>query len=223
VSFLIRFIGGNKKKDEAESEYGDTRPEGTDAQLFSQPTDNMGFSPHHPQPPAYIRMKSRFKRERQFDRVFLAQELRARGTPDPRKRMSSGANKGPSSASLSGNDPIWALEFSKDGKYLAAGGQDKAVRVWAIISSPQERRKHETEEETAGGPETEFLHLSAPVFQAKVFRTYMGHTSTVLDLSWSKVCSLPHVLTRFHPLTRAEQLPSLLIHGQNGPALACQS
>ncbi|KAI8814347.1 hypothetical protein BJ742DRAFT_787213 [Cladochytrium replicatum] len=32
--------------------------------------------------------------------------------------------------------PIWAMKFSKDGRYLAVGGQDCILRVWAIIGVP---------------------------------------------------------------------------------------
>ena len=39
------------------------------------------------------------------------------------------------------------MKFSRDGKYLAAGGQDMIVRVWSVISTPEERRKHESLEE----------------------------------------------------------------------------
>ncbi|KAF2088049.1 WD40 repeat-like protein, partial [Saccharata proteae CBS 121410] len=196
VSFLSRFIGNKKKapvddgNNEDESEAGEARPEGMEAELFSQPIDNIGFSPRHPQPPGYIKIRSKFKRQREYDRVFLAQELRGKPTSvenDGRPRTSSGTSANASNPRATGNDPIWATEFSKDGKYLAAGGQDKVVRVWAVISTAEERRAHEREEEkengAAGG---QALHLSAPVFQKKAYREYAGHESTILDLSWSK-------------------------------------
>lgn len=78
------------------------------------------------------------------------------------------------------------MEFSKDGKYLAAGGQDYAVRVWQAISTAEDRRAHETEEDAAG-KEGESMRLNAPVFKTKTVQEYGGHTASILDLSWSKV------------------------------------
>jgi WD40 repeat protein len=184
VSFLSRIIGNKKRSTvdgdvEDGSEAGDPRPEGMDAQIFSQTVDNMGFSPKHPQPPAYIKVRSKFKREREFNRVFLAQELRAGAE---KKSPANGASPVPSGSAGTQN-PVWAMEFSKDGKYLAAGGQDKIVRVWAVISTAEERRAHEKEE---SGPDGSGANLSAPVFQQRTFREYVGHTATILDLSWSK-------------------------------------
>ncbi|EON69879.1 hypothetical protein W97_09143 [Coniosporium apollinis CBS 100218] len=191
VSFLSRFIP-NKKKGSVEgsndnaSEAGDSRPEGVDAQLFSQPIDNIEFSPKHPQPPAYIKVRSRFKKEKEFDRVFLAQELR-RPTSSGGKRASSGSLPQAKANAPSDKLSIWAMEFSQDGKYLAAGGGDKVVRVWAVLSSPEDRRTHEMEEEAANGHAQEGAHhLNAPVFRTKPVREYEEHTSAILDLSWSK-------------------------------------
>ncbi|KAL5372208.1 hypothetical protein DPSP01_013674 [Paraphaeosphaeria sporulosa] len=190
VSFLSRFIGTKKKgtldgTDDNGSQAGDwdPRPEGMEAQLFSHTVDNLGFSPKHPPPPAYIKMRSKYKKEKEFDRVFLAQELR---TKTEKKRLSVGTTSSTTPSGSAGvQNPIWATEFSKDGKYLAAGGQDKVVRVWAVLATPEDRRAHETEEQVpnASGHST---RLSAPVFHQKPFREYQGHTSTILDLSWSK-------------------------------------
>lgn len=78
---------------------------------------------------------------------------------------------------------IWTTEFSKDGKYLAAAGKDSVVRVWAVISNPEERRAQE-EDEAAVCPVGE--RLSAPVFRERPIREFSGHNSEVVDLSWSK-------------------------------------
>ncbi|KAK8154643.1 WD40-repeat-containing domain protein [Phyllosticta citrichinensis] len=192
VSFLSRFIG-NKKKDAAFQIADDDassvfRPEGMDAELFSQPIDNFGYSPRHPQPPRYIKIRAKFKKEKEFDRVFLAQELRTKppGQDEQRPTTSGGSGSGNPPRQASDN-PVWALEFSKDGKYLAAGGQDKVVRVWAVIANPEERAAHEQFEEVGNWSlDGSGLHLNAPVFQKKTFREYKGHESTILDLSWSK-------------------------------------
>ncbi|CAO2655191.1 Nn.00g102550.m01.CDS01 [Neocucurbitaria sp. VM-36] len=186
-SFLSRFIGSNKKKGTLDgasdngSEAGDLRREGMDAQLY---VDNYSFSPQVPHPPAYIKVRTKFKTKKEFDRVFLAQELRCGS--DKKSPPAAGSNPAPQSGSAATHNPIWSVEFSKDGKYLAAGGQDRVVRVWAVIASPEERRFHEKEENDPQAPGGGAKHLSAPVFQQKPSREYHGHTSTILDLSWSK-------------------------------------
>jgi WD40 repeat protein len=155
-----------------------------DAQLY---VDNFGFSPKHPQPPAYIKVRTKFKATKEFDRVFLAQELRSGA--DKKSPPAAGSNPAPQSGSAATHNPIWATEFSKDGRYLAAGGQDRVVRVWAVISNAEERRAHERDENDPHTSTAEAKRLSAPVFQQKPFREYNGHTATILDLSWSKVCN----------------------------------
>jgi WD40 repeat protein len=146
-----------------------------DAQLY---IDNFGFSPKHPQPPAYIKVRAKFKKQKEFDRLFLAQELQSGS--DKKSPPAAGSNPAPQSGSAATQNPIWAVEFSRDGRYLAVGGQDRIIRVWAVISSAEERRSHERHESDAS-------HLSAPVFMQKPYREYQGHTGTILDLSWSKV------------------------------------
>lgn len=155
-----------------------------DAQLY---VDNLGFSPRYPQPPAYIKVRTKFKSKKEFDRVFLAQELRSGAAKN--SAPAAGSNPAPQSGSAATKNPIWAIEFSKDGKYLAAGGQDQVVRVWAVLSSADDRRAHEKDDSDPAG---EAKHLSAPVFQQKPYREYNGHTATILDLSWSKARTIPH-------------------------------
>jgi len=152
-----------------------------DAQLY---VDNLSFSPQIPQPPAYIKVRTKFKKENEFDRVFLAQELRS-GT-DKKSARAVGANPAPQSGSAATQNPIWAVEFSRDGRYLAAGGQDRVIRVWAVLGSAEDRRSHERAETDPAISEGEARYLSAPVFQQKPFREYHGHGATILDLSWSK-------------------------------------
>jgi WD40 repeat protein len=155
-----------------------------DAQLY---VENLSFSPKVPQPPAYIKVRTKFKKNKEFDRVFLAQELRSGS--DKKSAPAAGSNPAPQSGSAATQNPVWSVEFSRDGKYLAAGGQDRVVRVWAVISSAEDRKWHERTDSDPPEAENDApRNLSAPVFQQKIFREYHGHTSTILDLSWSKVC-----------------------------------
>lgn len=189
-SFFSRFAP--KKKDtltevnDNESEAGDRRTEGMDADVFSQP---IGYIPQFPSPPKYIKMRSHGKKEKDFNRVFLAQELRGRTgveiAQSGGRLVKNGAYK--HQGDKDGN-AIWALEFSKDGKHLAAGGKDYVVRVWAVISTKEERLAHETEEDAAA-KDGQSVRLNAPVFKRKTVQEYGGHTASILDLSWSKVCS----------------------------------
>jgi WD repeat-containing protein 44 len=193
VSFISRLMGNKRKDDEQairddESVSNEGRPEGNDAEVFALPVDNITYSPSQPQPPAYIKMRSKYKKEREFDRVFLAQELECRKRRKVERQNSSNKLRRKSSAPNDANT-VWAMEFSRDGKYLAAAGVDGIVKVWAVLSSSDDRQKHEKQEaaqneENGVGAHAE--HLSAPVFQSQPVREYEGHTSTVLDLSWSK-------------------------------------
>ncbi|QKX59264.1 uncharacterized protein TRUGW13939_06396 [Talaromyces rugulosus] len=146
-------------------------PSGMD-DLFAHP---IGFIPRFPPPPKYIKVKAHSKKQKTFDKVFLAQELSGND---------EGADPGKDEAKTS-NKAIWAMVFSKDGKYLATAGQDKIVRVWAVITNAQDREAHEQEEEE-GAKGDGGWRLTAPVFKAKPIREYTGHTGSVLDLSWSK-------------------------------------
>lgn len=203
MSFLSRLsMRGSKKKgdrddDDNGSELSDQRPDGNDARVFST-VGAGGFIPHYKEPPRYIRTKAHNKKNREFDRMFLAQELigtkppKDNGGPNPTTvdatktplvTVSSADGMGRTVAKTGG--AIWATEFSRDGRFLAAAGRDMVVRVWAVISTHEERRAHEEDEEAthgaAGGE-----RLSAPVFREQPVREFEGHTGEILDLSWSK-------------------------------------
>ncbi|KAL8366873.1 hypothetical protein RB595_005035 [Gaeumannomyces hyphopodioides] len=203
VSFLSRLsMRGSKKKgdrddDDNGSELSDQRPDGNNARVFST-IGAGGFIPHHKEPPRYIRTKAHKKKNREFNRMFLAQELigtkppKDSGGPNsatvdaaktPLVTVSSADGIGRTVAKTGG--AIWATEFSRDGRFLAAAGRDMVVRVWAVISTHEERRAHEDDEEAthgaAGGERP-----SAPVFREKPVREFEGHTGEILDLSWSK-------------------------------------
>ncbi|KAK1597028.1 WD repeat domain-containing protein [Colletotrichum navitas] len=182
-SFLSRLNirGGRRRDDDEDSVFSDHRIDGTNAQAFSSAIGS-GYIPHHKEPPRYIRVKAHNKKTREFNRMFLAQELitpESKSTSDKNTAVIASIDTG----RLNNNGAIWATEFSTDGKYFAAAGKDQVVRVWAVISTHEERRRHE-EEENARGDHGE--RLSAPVFRSKPVHEFQGHTGEVLDLSWSK-------------------------------------
>ncbi|RDW94867.1 hypothetical protein BP5796_00630 [Coleophoma crateriformis] len=197
VSFLSRFSIGGKRKalgddlDDDESELGDQRTEGMNAHVFSSSIGANGYIPQHKEPPRYIKVRAHNKKRREFNRMFLAQELS--GTKHavsdekvPGLTTHDVTSKTSKLSKTSG--AIWSTEFSRDGRYLAAAGRDQVVRVWAVISTPEERQAHEYDEDVssavAGGAGGE--RLSAPVFRTKPIREFQGHTGDILDLSWSK-------------------------------------
>lgn len=214
VSFLSRISmpGRIKKRSDLDSD-SDVGTDGSSARVFSQaiaaPGAGGGYIPRHKEPPRYIKTKAYNKTEREFSRLFLAQELIGTKPLKAGGSVSSaggggGGSDGARGASTTGTIPltstntrlagvrapasqtggaIWATEFSKDGKYLAAGGRDQVVRIWAVISTAEERKAQE-EEELANGATGE--RLSAPVFMEKPYREFKGHTGEILDLSWSK-------------------------------------
>ncbi|OBT86169.1 hypothetical protein VE02_05757 [Pseudogymnoascus sp. 03VT05] len=196
VSFLSRFSIGKKKgmdadadDDDDESEQGDLRTEGMNAQAYAGAARSAsGFMPQHKEPPRYIKVRARYKREREFNRMFLAQELCGTKTPvavgEEKEKAVPDVPPGsrPTSREQHGG-AVWTTEFSLDGKYLAAAGQDTVVRVWSVIATAGERAAHEAEEEQSEGTRAP---LSAPVFRSKPVREFEGHGATVLDLSWSK-------------------------------------
>ena len=210
---------GGKKRDEAEevrdtvSEISENRSNGNDAEPFSAP---MGFIPRFPGPPKYIKVKAQNRRGRDFDRLFLAQILLDNQKSNGRKFSidskihsidDAPAVQSPTTAKTP-NNAVWAMEFSKDGRYLAAAGQDKKLRVWEVVSVQAERDSGDHEAAQEEGKED--FKLNAPFFKQKLVREYDGHTSSILDLSWSKnnflLSSSMDKTVRLYHVSRAECL-----------------
>ncbi|KAI3320476.1 WD40 repeat-like protein [Xylariaceae sp. AK1471] len=178
VSFLSRLsmIGGKRRDDDIlddESELSEQRTEGANAIAFS----SAAYIPHHKEPPRYIRVRAQRKRSKEFNRIFLAQELKGtHASPLNGKPPSQEHTK----VDQSSGGPIWAVEFSQDGRFLATGGRDRVLRVWAVIATEEDRKAYDDEESANAS------RLSAPVFHSKPIREFTGHEGDILDLSWSK-------------------------------------
>ncbi|KAI0382647.1 WD40 repeat-like protein [Hypomontagnella monticulosa] len=186
----LNIIGGKKKEDgihDDESEISELRTEGANAVAFSSAVGAGGYIPHHKEPPRYIRVRASNKKVKEFNRMFLAQELvgtqQLNQDDKTQTTNDSTASQGAAKSEPELGGPIWAVEFSKYGRYLATGGRDRVVRIWQVIAT-QEDRKVDEEEENAASVKEE--RLSAPVFRAKPIREFIGHTGDILDLSWSK-------------------------------------
>ncbi|KAI0392322.1 WD40 repeat-like protein [Xylariaceae sp. FL0594] len=182
VSFLSRLsmIGGKKRDDDApddESELGEQRTEGANAVAFS----SAAYIPLHKEPPRYIRVRAQHKRVKEFNRMFLAQELA--GTKPTTSDSGKPLVSEPTKADQTSGGPIWAVGFSQDGRYLATGGRDRVLRVWAVIATEEDRKAY-NEEDNANAEKEE--RLSAPVFHPKPAREFIGHEGDILALSWSK-------------------------------------
>ncbi|KAM0561405.1 hypothetical protein ACHAPJ_003286 [Fusarium lateritium] len=188
VSFLSRLgMRGSWRKDDdmqdSDSDLGELRTDGTYARaLTSVIGAGGGYIPLHKEPPRYIRVKAHNKKEREYNHLFLAQELTA-SQRNPKDTHGRAVATAVGSKILRGGDAIWAAEWSLDGRYLAVAGKDQIVRVFAVISTPEERKAHEEEEAQNG---THGEKLSAPVFRTKPVREFREHTGEVLALSWSK-------------------------------------
>ncbi|KAJ5246174.1 Oxo-4-hydroxy-4-carboxy-5-ureidoimidazoline decarboxylase [Penicillium chermesinum] len=181
VSLLNRIIG---KKNNPLSEPEDETSETEENRMSADQSHPTSFIPRHLAPARYLKVRAHYKKDKTFDHVFEAQELQGAAPERPadrRKSASSNISKGESHGKA-----IWALAFSKDGRYLAAAGQDRKVRVWAVITSAEEREMAKLERETSPDGQDP-VHLYAPVFQSNPIQVYEAHTGSILDLSWSKL------------------------------------
>ncbi|KAG7112512.1 Smr domain-containing protein like [Verticillium longisporum] len=109
---------GRKKDDDADdlSELGEPRLDGTDAHVFSSSIGAGGYIPHHKEPPRYIKVRAHHKKTREFNRMFLAQELSTAPQPDDETELpSSAASTASGKKRPHKTGAVWALEFSKDG------------------------------------------------------------------------------------------------------------
>lgn len=142
------------------------------------------------------------KSPRMLNNLFLAQELRC-GDKDSlvgeQESDVSSVDFSEDTSALSDHDisssmrshEILVMEFSRDGKYLAAAGRDSKIYIWHIISSPLSRLQYKSREAAAAASrDADSSKLKAfpyaPVFQQRPVRIFEGHTKSILTLDWSK-------------------------------------
>ncbi len=131
--------------------------------------------------------------------------------------------EGKKSKSATPKRKTYALQFSLDGRYLAAAGSDHLIRVYEVVSTPSERadeielaqlqRFEEACQKKCSSacPASSFKVDSsngapqfAPVFKTTPVRIFASHTGDVMDLSWSKnnfllSCSSDKTAKLWHP------------------------
>lgn len=72
--------------------------------------------------------------------------------------------------------PAFALAFSPDGKWIASGGADRRILVWDV----------DPREDNAGRVDDVRRQLEGETLPPQRFRTFLGHTGTIQDLSFSR-------------------------------------
>ncbi|CAI4573673.1 BGN_3a_G0032080.mRNA.1.CDS.1 [Saccharomyces cerevisiae] len=166
--------------------------------------------------PTYIKIFKKKEGLEQFDRMFLAQELKI---PDVYKSTTYQGEPVVANSELFKNS-ICCCTFSHDGKYMVIGCKDGSLHLWKVINSPVKRSEMGRSEKSVSAsranslkiqrhlasisshngsissndlkPSDQFegpskqLHLYAPVFYSDVFRVFMEHALDILDANWSK-------------------------------------
>lgn len=135
------------------------------------------------------------KSPRILNNVFLAQELRCAPAGTDDSHSESDSEKVDLDAALPEDEgavpmnpnEILAMEFSRDGKYLAVAGRDSCITVWQVIASPLSRLQYKNHENVHDAKNGKLrLFTGAPVFHQEPVRVFEGHTGTILSLDWSK-------------------------------------
>ncbi|KTW29685.1 hypothetical protein T552_00893 [Pneumocystis carinii B80] len=142
----------------------------------------------------YIKVKTNYKSKHNYYKLFLAQELYNPSLKNMSLKESLSFSEFGSEVPMRipSHKPgaIWVMKFSKDGKYLATGGQDMILRVWMVIGAngTLDNKKKNQKPKTISIDEdySAYKELPAPVFFPDPVHEYVGHKLDVLDLSWSK-------------------------------------
>ena len=96
--------------------------------------------------------------------------------------------------------PIWCMRFSQCGQLLATAGKDMVLQIWVLKSAYhyfKDMRNRYTSDDVKTSPTNSYENVisdqmaiedkSYQVFMDTPFASYKGHTSDLLDVSWSKV------------------------------------
>ncbi|QSL64855.1 hypothetical protein MERGE_002159 [Pneumocystis wakefieldiae] len=144
----------------------------------------------------YIKVKTNHKSKHNYHKLFFAQELynpsslKAHTLKESLSFSEFNSSKVPIKIPCHKSGAIWAMKFSKDGKYLATGGQDMILRVWMVIGAKggSDSNKKDQRPKTISVDQdfSAYKELLAPVFFPDPVHEYVGHKLDVLDLSWSK-------------------------------------
>ena len=138
-------------------------------------------------------------KKNQFSNLFLIQELSDHAPPSrvikDKKVCLEALPECPIRANVpleplqdQDNPPYYVLKFSKDGHYLAAGGQDRIIRVWKLV--------------VQSVLEDDQVHNTSPrIFHETPIRRLYGHEGDILDLAWGR--SPPQIT--YSPLQWIEQ------------------
>lgn len=132
-------------------------------------------------------MKTKIKTNKRFNRLVLAQtlavdtaEVYATADIDPIEKF-KGENTNDSKQPV---DAVWTSRFSKNGKYMATGGQSCVINIWKVLRDLERGQDNmDVQDMLPHEPSIKVFH-DAPV------RIYIGHTADILDISWSKVKSV---------------------------------
>ncbi|CCE88437.1 Piso0_001942 [Millerozyma farinosa CBS 7064] len=179
---------------------------------------SVGISYESLVPPKPIKTSRRNKQSpKTFKNLFLAQELNSANIDDANNDDTSISNEsirtnssynsngestqGVSISNEAGNrkkirsdkfndGENYILQFSRDGKYLAAAGSDACIKIWKVISSPlgrlDESNRDSRNEHGKNFSERTNDYSSAAVFHQKPVRIFRGHTDSIISLDWSK-------------------------------------
>ncbi|GAN03728.1 conserved hypothetical protein [Mucor ambiguus] len=160
---------------------------------------NQFHPPHQDIPPhekPYVKIKTKIKTNKRFNRIILAQTLAVDTTEvyattgiriedtdveDPKQPMGA----------------IWANRFSKDGKYMATSGQSCVIHIWKVLRDLERNDNIDIQDLLPHEPSIKVFH-DAPV------RTYVGHTADnnfLISGSMDKTVRHLDVVTsvKFHP------------------------
>ncbi|KAJ8652689.1 hypothetical protein O0I10_011696 [Lichtheimia ornata] len=136
---------------------------------------HLSWQPPAPHGAHYVKLRPRHKHVKDMERLIHAQTL----------TMNTGRSNEHGNA-------IWAMNFSPDGKYMAAVGQDHVIRIWKVRDGAQAVEQQENEDGDSHqhshrtNRDIREEHMSINVFDEDPVKEFVGHTDDILALRWSK-------------------------------------